>query len=248
MFTEQQSPIVVVLASGEEAHKVHQAVIDAVHARFAAQLYGTPVRVIGSKPNTTWWFNPLSDDSLVHLARLRRDDSLAQLETWVDQLNPDEFADLARSQIIDQFQYYGAPDDWMDSVKMIVTAGDFNHPTEYAKRALHGLFPNARWVQFTPAPKYVADMSEDELNGLRLEPMHESYPGEPKTELDGIDTGDLGLGYGITDPLHLAGMDTLADLIKRSEAELLAVIGIGPVALNKIKQMLEERGLALRQD
>ncbi|GAA2065232.1 hypothetical protein GCM10009801_10370 [Streptomyces albiaxialis] len=60
--------------------------------------------------------------------------------------------------------------------------------------------------------------------------------------------GDLpgGIGRPATRALFGAGLTTLERVAGRTEAELLALHGVGPKAVRILKQTLAERGLALR--
>jgi predicted RecB family nuclease len=55
------------------------------------------------------------------------------------------------------------------------------------------------------------------------------------------------LGAPARRALEREGIDTLAKLAQRSERELLALHGLGPSAIPKLKQSLAAAGLALRE-
>lgn len=62
--------------------------------------------------------------------------------------------------------------------------------------------------------------------------------------------GDLPNEMGKTAPreLQTAGIDTLQKVSQHSEAELLAVHGVGPKAVRILREALASRGLGLRED
>lgn len=57
----------------------------------------------------------------------------------------------------------------------------------------------------------------------------------------------ININYGVYRVLHGAGVDTIEALTKMTEAQLLALKGIGPKMLEKIKNALAERGLKLKE-
>lgn len=61
--------------------------------------------------------------------------------------------------------------------------------------------------------------------------------------------GDLpsAIGKPATQALHGAGLTTLDQVATRSEAELLALHGVGPKAVRVLAEALEQRGLSLRR-
>ena len=58
----------------------------------------------------------------------------------------------------------------------------------------------------------------------------------------------VGLGAPARRALERAGLDTLAKLAEHSERELLALHGLGPSAIPKLKQRLTAAGLRLRSE
>ena len=64
-------------------------------------------------------------------------------------------------------------------------------------------------------------------------------------------SGDEGLPTGIGRPAHgaltQAGVTRLEQLTQVSEADLLKLHGVGPKAIRRLREVLDERGLAFRQ-
>jgi DNA-directed RNA polymerase alpha subunit len=60
------------------------------------------------------------------------------------------------------------------------------------------------------------------------------------------DLFELGLSYNVIDILS-SGSYTVGELIQKTEKDLLALSGIGPVSLKHIKVALAKKGLALKQ-
>lgn len=58
----------------------------------------------------------------------------------------------------------------------------------------------------------------------------------------------VGLGAPARRALEREAIDTLAKLAERSERELLALHGLGPSAIPKLKERLAAAGLSLRRD
>ena len=67
-----------------------------------------------------------------------------------------------------------------------------------------------------------------------------------------MSTGDDGLprsiGRPATNALHHAGIDRLAQVATLTEAELLRIHGVGPKAVQILRDALAERGRSFRQD
>lgn len=63
-----------------------------------------------------------------------------------------------------------------------------------------------------------------------------------------LDSPEVGLTSRVYDPLTKAGVETVHVLILHSEQELLAIPGIGPAAIVRIRQFLDENDLKLKGD
>jgi carbon monoxide dehydrogenase subunit G len=61
----------------------------------------------------------------------------------------------------------------------------------------------------------------------------------------GLPIEELGLPLRTFNSLRREGIHTVRDLSARNEADLLAIVNLGPASVNEIKQKLAERGLAL---
>jgi DNA-directed RNA polymerase subunit alpha len=70
---------------------------------------------------------------------------------------------------------------------------------------------------------------------------------EEKLGLLGRSVDDLELSVRASKALTLLGIQTLGDLVSRTEAELLGIKNFGATSLDEIKQKLTERGLGLRE-
>ena len=70
---------------------------------------------------------------------------------------------------------------------------------------------------------------------------------EDENELLSAPIGDLELSVRARKCLQRLDLQTIGDLAKRTEAELLGVKNFGMMSLNEIKQRLKDRGLSLRR-
>jgi len=92
---------------------------------------------------------------------------------------------------------------------------------------------NGRWAGVTTAPS----MSRHGAAGTAGTGQGGSGRGVPIEE--------LGLPLRAFNSLRREGIHTVRDLSARSEADLLAIVNLGPASVSEIKQKLAERGLAL---
>ena len=92
---------------------------------------------------------------------------------------------------------------------------------------------NGRWAGVTTAPS----MSRHGAAGTAGTGQGGSGWGVPIEE--------LGLPLRAFNSLRREGIHTVRDLSARSEADLLAIVNLGPASVSEIKQKLAERGLAL---
>lgn len=88
----------------------------------------------------------------------------------------------------------------------------------------------------------VANLSE-EPQGLILTEALSTVSGSPDLELS---VEDLGLSERPRNCLRRAQIATIAELISRSESELLGLANFGQKSLDEVIQKLDERGLSLR--
>lgn len=100
----------------------------------------------------------------------------------------------------------------------------------------------------------LADVNGQQLNALVRAAWSSRAPRRLVARLADIDAGvvpdasDLPpqIGRPATRALLTAGLTTLADVATRTEAELLALHGVGPRAIRILTAALAERGMALR--
>ena len=88
----------------------------------------------------------------------------------------------------------------------------------------------------------VAEMS-DEPQGLELGETSTSSSGSPDLELP---IEDLDLSERPRNCLKRAQVNTVGELLRKSEDDLLAITNFGQKSLDEVKDKLNERGLALR--
>jgi len=88
----------------------------------------------------------------------------------------------------------------------------------------------------------VAEMS-DEPQGLELGETSTSASGSPDLELP---IEDLDLSERPRNCLKRAQVNTVGELLRKSEDDLLAITNFGQKSLDEVKDKLNERGLALR--
>ena len=77
------------------------------------------------------------------------------------------------------------------------------------------------------------------------EPVEE---GAPKSDIHDILIEELELGVRSYNCLKRAGIQTIGDLVSKSEAELNAIPNFGKKSIDEVIETLHARGLALRQD
>ncbi len=88
----------------------------------------------------------------------------------------------------------------------------------------------------------VADMSENPL-GLELGDVSATTSGSPDLDLP---IEDLDLSERPRNCLKRAQINTVGELVEKSEDDLLAITNFGQKSLDEVLQKLDERGLALR--
>jgi DNA-directed RNA polymerase subunit alpha len=86
--------------------------------------------------------------------------------------------------------------------------------------------------------------------GVGIEDGRTERPGEPPRDGEewGILIEELELGVRSYNCLKRAGIQTVGDLISKSEAELNAIPNFGKKSIDEVVETLEARGLHLRQD
>ena len=90
------------------------------------------------------------------------------------------------------------------------------------------------------------DPDRDTLECLRTQPQAmASLTGETYDSLLRLSPAVLGTPKRIVNLLHAGEITTIGSLIELTEAEVLAVQGIGPRSVHQIKQDLHKLGLAL---
>jgi carbon monoxide dehydrogenase subunit G len=93
---------------------------------------------------------------------------------------------------------------------------------------------NGRWAGVMAAPTVSGD-------GATADPAGTGPGGSGR----GVPIEELGLPLRAFNSLRREGIHTVGDLSARNEADLLAIVNLGPASVNEIKQKLAERGLAL---
>jgi DNA-directed RNA polymerase subunit alpha len=88
----------------------------------------------------------------------------------------------------------------------------------------------------------VADMSDDP-QGLELGEMTATAAGSPDLDLP---IEDLDLSERPRNCLKRAQVNTIGELLLKTEDDLLAITNFGQKSLDEVKQKLDERGLSLR--
>ena len=90
------------------------------------------------------------------------------------------------------------------------------------------------------------EQQRSEARDLVMQELTESGQEEAAGAInDSVD--ELQLSVRASKALALLGIQTLADLVSRTEAELLGIKNFGATSLDEIKSKLAERGLALRE-
>jgi DNA-directed RNA polymerase subunit alpha len=88
----------------------------------------------------------------------------------------------------------------------------------------------------------VAEMSENP-QGLELGDVSSATSGSPDLDLP---IEDLDLSERPRNCLKRAQINTIGELVERTEDDLLAITNFGQKSLDEVLQKLDERGLALR--
>jgi DNA-directed RNA polymerase subunit alpha len=88
----------------------------------------------------------------------------------------------------------------------------------------------------------IADMSDDP-QGLELGEMSASTAGSPDLDLP---IEDLDLSERPRNCLKRAQVNTVGELLEKTEDDLLAITNFGQKSLDEVIQKLDERGLSLR--
>jgi DNA-directed RNA polymerase subunit alpha len=88
----------------------------------------------------------------------------------------------------------------------------------------------------------IADMSDDP-QGLELGEMSASTAGSPDLDLP---IEDLDLSERPRNCLKRAQVNTIGELLLKTEDDLLAITNFGQKSLDEVIQKLDERGLSLR--
>ena len=89
----------------------------------------------------------------------------------------------------------------------------------------------------------VAEMS-DEPQGLELGEVSATAAGSPDLDLP---IEDLDLSERPRNCLKRAQVNTIGELLQKTEDDLLAITNFGQKSLDEVKVKLDERGLSLRE-
>ncbi len=88
--------------------------------------------------------------------------------------------------------------------------------------------------------------ADDRTDAARQE-VYEQLAGSGNEQMLGQPVGDLELSVRARKALTLLGIETVGDLVARTEAELLGIKNFGATSLTEITEKLEAHGLALRK-
>ena len=75
-----------------------------------------------------------------------------------------------------------------------------------------------------------------------------AQPGRPTSAMDDILIEELELGVRSYNCLKRAGIQTVGDLVSKSEGELNAIPNFGKKSIDEVVETLAARGLNLRED
>jgi len=78
-----------------------------------------------------------------------------------------------------------------------------------------------------------------------VEPVEE---GAPKSELYDVEFEELELGVRAFNCLRRVGIETIGDLLSKTEGELGAIPNFGRKSIEEVKEVLATQGLSLRAD
>jgi DNA-directed RNA polymerase subunit alpha len=87
---------------------------------------------------------------------------------------------------------------------------------------------------------------EDKQSAAKQE-VYEQLKGSDQEDALDMPVGDLDLSVRARKALSLLNINTVGDLVSRTEAELLGIKNFGSTSLEEIKEKLAEQGLSLRQ-
>lgn len=186
------------------------------------RLYGeTPILAQCSlKPDELWWIDPTSRDSLYPLMQLNRHLSYEVAMQWVE---TDDFVQSVASELAVTLCEKVEGGFILDTIKLVVLGDLFRGRSTYAERVLERVFP-----------------------GAILEWPESARQQEPISLDERVDS--IGLTSRIYNRLMSSGINTVRDLVAKSELELQAIPNLGQKSIDAIIEVLDVLGLKLRED
>lgn len=236
MSQQQTSPIVVIFGSSSDL----VSDVDRAFAAPLAPVLGYPgpwfTWYLRDEP---WWVNPLADEALQELLRLRPDLARDSVESWVE---TEEFVGFVRQHLLEFFTEslksigYDQIQSWRRHVRVVVLAEAFEQITPYVERVLTGFFPNA---------KAIGDPADGPGQEEALKVGMFYHDGRMLSEVDIQDLEEFRLGTRTHNCLKRAGINNLAELVSKTEEELEAIPNFGRRAVDEVVEVLGAQGFEL---